>query len=204
MAKKYFQLEDHVEFPGRWYLNGVSDGSGRELDSRDFTHGRPVDVGPPLRLSLSDEDITVDVEEPLRVSLRRKGKPLDFTFADFDMPVANKQTADLLATVAGSEVQRLPIRVATRKEQFEIINVASQIDCIDVEKSEIEWWTEEDERPDKIGTPRMISKLVIDPKRISGTHIFRPKGWDVVIVVSDVLKQVLEEAKVTGIRFGPT
>ena len=204
MAKKYFEIEDDVEFRGRWYLNGLLDGSGRELDSRDFTYGRPVDVGPPLRLSLADEDITVDVEEPLRVSLRRKGKPLDFTFADFDMAVANKRTADLFAKVAPSEIQRLPVEVATRKEEFEIINVISQIDCIDEEKSEIEWWTEEDERPDKIGTPQMISKLVIDPKRIPGTHIFRPKGWDVVIVVSDVLKKVLEEAKVTGIRFRPT
>jgi hypothetical protein len=37
MAKKYFEIEDDVEFRGRWYLNGLLDGSGRELDSRDFT-----------------------------------------------------------------------------------------------------------------------------------------------------------------------
>src|SRR6266568_3295312 len=129
--REYFELVDDVEVEGRWFLNGLSDKLGRELDSRDFTYGLRLDVGPPLRVSLSDADITVDVAAPLDVSLRRKGCSLDFTFADFDMPVVTRDVAELLADIAGNEFQRIPVTVKSSKAKYEIINVTSRIDCID-------------------------------------------------------------------------
>jgi hypothetical protein len=201
MTERYYELEDDLDMEGRWYLNGISDKEGIEFDSRDFTYGKHVDVGPPLRLSLNDEHDMVEVTPPLKVSLRRKGKSLDFTYADFDMPVVTAAVGQLLADIAGSDIQRIAVRVGSRKEEYDIINIISCVPCIDTKRSEIEWWTREDERPDKIGKPRMITRLVINQKSVSGANIFRPEGWEVVVVVSDKVRKALQEAKVTGVRF---
>ncbi len=201
MITKYYLLDDDLETKARWYLNGLKDGFGRELDSRDFTYGTPVDLGPPLRITLDNENILVDVSQPLTVAIRKKGKPFDFTYADFDIPVATKRLGKLLQTIAGEDIQRIPVKIENENEEYEIINVISRKACIDTENSEIMWWNEEDGRPDKTGQPRMVTKLAISPEDARESHFLRPKGWEVVIVVSDVVKQAFEAARVTGVIF---
>ncbi|WP_395823595.1 imm11 family protein [Archangium minus] len=36
---------------------------------------------------------------------------------------------------------------------------------------------------------------------MSDAHIFRPWGWRVVLIVSDNLKQALEQEGLTGLKF---
>ncbi|MBL8821904.1 MAG: hypothetical protein JNJ77_04895 [Planctomycetia bacterium] len=195
-------MEDDVFVKGRWYLNGLYDGAGIELDSRYFSYGRPIEIGPPLRVSLAHEYRTIEVSQPLKVTLSRVGKPLDLTFAAFDMPVATIKTATLLASIADADVQRIPTQIESQTDEFEIINAISCIDCIDTQKSEIQWYEEGNEvRPDLAGSPEMITKIIIDPDRVSGHHIFRPKGWVVAVIVSDVIKQALESSNVSRVMF---
>lgn len=201
MKRRYFRIVDDVELPGRWFLNGLYDASRRELDSRDFTYGRLLTVQPHLRVSLWNDDEFVDVTSPLYVSKRREGMPLSFTFADSDMPVVTEAIAKVLSQVAGKDLQRFPVQVEDSRERFEIINVTSLVTCLDANRSEIEWWTEADCRPDKVGKARMVTGLTIDPQRVGDHHIFRPTEWDLVIIVSDVVKAALEIQNVSGVRF---
>jgi hypothetical protein len=203
MAKAYYRLEDDVDLEGRWFLNGLRDSHGTRLDTRDFTYGVPVEVGPPLRASLWNDKTIVETRPPLTMALRRAGTPLDFTFADFDMPVVASRIAGILAEVASSGIQRMPVCVESHGGNFEIINVVERVGCIDTEKSNIMWWTEADRRPDKIGKPRMITALRIDPTRAGERNIFRLEGWEIALIVSDLVKDTLEEAKVSGIAFSP-
>ncbi len=202
MAAKYFELEDDINRPGRWFLNGLTDNAGRGLDDRDFTYGLPIELGPPMKLSLSNETTIVDVDLPLRVSKQRDGTPLDFTFAGLGMPVVTTRVAELLAAVAGSEIQRVPIRIESQTERYEIINLTSRMSCIDPNRSIIEWWTAADGRPDKVGKPRMITKLVIDPTSVRDSHVFRIEGWaSCAVVVSETVRGALEKAHVSGVKF---
>lgn len=202
MTGAYYKLEDDVYLEGRWFLNGLRDDSGTELDSRDFTHGRFMKVSPSPSISLWNEEKIIDVNPPLRVSWSREGKPLDFTYAAHDMPVVTARVADLIAATAASDIQRVPVRVDKLDETFEIINVISLVDCIDTERSEIQWFEEGNKvRPDLAGTPEMITKLVIDSSRTDGHNVLRPKGWDMVIIVSGFVKDALEAAQVTGVKF---
>lgn len=199
--KRYFELEDDVAVAGRWFLNGVTDDAGTELDSRDFTYGLPLEVNPALKVSLSNEYKTIAVKSPIRVSLSRHGEPLDFTYASFDMPVVTANLGQMLAETAVGDIQRIPAQVESRDEPYEIINVTSRLACIDAGLSKIMWWTEADGRPDKVGKPRMVSKLVIDKKCVGASQIFRPDGWEVVLIVSDAVKTVLEAARISGVKF---
>jgi hypothetical protein len=145
----------------------------------------------------------VEVALPLNVELRYGGRRLDFTCAAFEMPVVTAHVAKILAQVAGPDIQSFPTQVDGCDEPYEIINVCTSIDCIDTQRSKILWWTEADERPDKVGKPRMVSGLRILPQRVAGHHLFRPKNWEVVLICSETVKNALEGAQVTGVKYRP-
>jgi len=105
-----------------------------------------------------------------------------------------------MVAIAKSELQGFSARVDGYESKYQVANVATKIACIDAKKSEIDWWPENPRRPDRKGKARAIFKLVLDPERASGRHVFRlAEAGD--IIVSNVLKNTLEQAKVTGIKF---
>ncbi len=199
MVRSYFQLRD-VDLPRRWYLLGLFDGTGRKLDSRCFTYGNPLDLGPPMRLPSFRDGNIIEAPPPLQVPVGRSGMPLDFTFDASDMPVVTPKVGALLSAIANKEIQRIPV-LAGGGENYEIVNAASRVACIDTAHSEIMWWTEAEGRPDLLGEPRMISKLVLDRDRAEGHHFFRLEGWSVALIVSDVVKKAFEKARVSGVAF---
>ena len=117
------------------------------------------------------------------------------------MPVVTPEICRSLASVAGEAVQCIPVIVDPSLERFEILNVLDLVECVDEERSEITKWTEDDGRPDKIGHYRMITKLVLNEKKISDHRIFRVAGWEVALIVDENIKLSLERKKVSGIRF---
>ena len=204
MMRIYYTLEDDLYCEGRWYLNRLCDCSGIELDSRIFCYGELVDVGPPIQAKTWKEGIPVAAYPPLKVLLdpEMPGTPLDFTYTNANMPVATTPVATILASIAPQDIQRIPVLVESREQGYEIINVVRLIDCIDVERSEIQWYEKgNDIRPDLAGQPEMVIELVIDPSRVGDHHIFRISGWEVEIVVSDVIKEALEKVYATGVGF---
>jgi hypothetical protein len=46
-----------------------------------------------------------------------------------------------------------------------------------------------------------MAVLAVDPTKIGNAHLLRPKEWDLAIVASGPVKEALERARVTGIRF---
>jgi len=168
----------------RWHLAAPLDKRGEEVDARIFTCSERYE-GP----------------SPLVIPQRRAGRPQNFNFADFDMPVVTPEICRSLASVAGEAVQCIPVIVDPSLERFEILNVLDLVECVDEERSEITKWTEDDGRPDKIGHYRMITKLVLNEKKISDHRIFRVAGWEVALIVDENIKLSLERKKVSGIRF---
>jgi hypothetical protein len=204
MRTEFFELEDDLYSDGRWYLNRLCDSTGIELDSREFRYGKPVHLGPPISAKTWKEGTPIAARPPLKVLLDpdRVGLPLDFTFTNADMPVVGSRVARILAAIAPQDIQQIPVLVESQNEDYNIINVVTVVDCIDVRRSEIQWYTEGNNvRPDKAGMPEMITKLVIDPVRAGEHHIFRIYGWEIAVVVSDVIKNAFEQSNVSGVRF---
>lgn len=201
---KYYRIEDNFDLENRWYLDAFTDGKGIELDGREFTYGRSIDTGPPLKMGTWKDERIIETQSPLRLSLYRKrtGAPLDFTFTGENVPVVTSRVANILTTHAKADIQRIPVHVEGQKESYEIINVTSLIDCIDTQRSEIRWFEKDNDiRPDLAGEPEWVRKLVIDPHRVGQHHMLRLKGWELPIIVSEPVKEMLENAKVSGIWF---
>ena len=202
MRESYFELDDDVCLGGRWHLMDLFDRTGTKLDIRDFRYGRPVDVGSHVKVHVWNSEEIVDAEPPLRLTLHTEGVPLDLTFTEGSLVVTSK-VADILQRVAGLDIQRIPVFVEWREEEYAIINVTSVVRCVDRGASRIEWYTEADGRPDMIGRAKTVGKLVVDPSRVGNANMFRLGERPIQIIVSSVVRGALEKDRVSGVRFRP-
>src|SRR5215218_9073547 len=107
----YYQLVQAFPATGRWYLSGVFNGSGQEVDARVFRRGIGIDLSVPLRLPLVGNPAPCDIRLPLTIEVRREGPALDFTLGAFDLPVVRQSLADEIKDLVGGDVQRLATRV---------------------------------------------------------------------------------------------
>jgi hypothetical protein len=204
MELKYYCLEDDFDFEDRWYINRLCDNNGIELDSREFQYGQSLDLGPPISAKSWKEGSPVAASPPLRILLdpEIRGVPMDFTFSNEDMPIVTSKVSRIIASISPADIQLVPVIVESQEVAYDIMNVVHLVDCLDVHQSEIEWFAKGNEiRPDLAGSPQMIWKLVIDPARVQGHHIFRITGWEVEIVVSSIVKDAFEKACVSGVRY---
>lgn len=182
---RYFKLRDHMSIPGRWVLDGPFDEQGTELDSWQFGNGQRIELACVPRFTLS-----------------HVGGAVDFSQTGLGVLVVNGRVAAILARLAIQDVQLLPARVEGQTEPWFILNVLRIIRCIDDARcGEVEYWRPEDGQPEKVGQYSYVHGLRVDPTKVGDAHIFRPWGWDVAIIVSDTLKQALEQEGITGMKY---
>lgn len=150
MPKRYFDLSDDLHMPGRWYLGTTVDELGQEVDPWQFTEGR-----------------SVRVHERLKMPLRQRGIPLDFTLAGLDIPVVTSKVASLFLELASSDVQLIPVDVEGQNQEHFILNATRVMKCIDAHASEeVEYWMPEDGRPEKTGQYRNVAGMRLDPAKV--------------------------------------
>jgi hypothetical protein len=172
--------------PGRWLLSDPIDEHGREINPWQFGKGRLLDLRGTLRFTQD-----------------HPGSALDFSLAGVGIPVVHGRVVPLFERLGlQQQVQFIPAHVEGQSDPYFVLNVLRVIRCIDEARSEeIHHWKPEDGSPEKVGQYRVVSGMRIDPSQVEDAHIFRPGGWRVVIVVSESLKQAMEEEGITGPRF---
>jgi hypothetical protein len=116
------------------------------------------------------------------------------------MPVVAEGIASTIREIAPADVNLFPVSIEGVQGQYFILNVIARLPCVDEYRSAVVKWTADDARPDKIGHYRMISDLTIDAERVRGHHMFRIDDWEVALIVSEELKNALENAGL-GISF---
>jgi hypothetical protein len=178
---KYFRIRDSFN-QGRWYLGSPRRRDGREVDPRLFTSGQQY-TG----------------EGDLEINVRQGRKALDFTLASFDMPVIAPGLANRLQVCCGHAIQLIAANVSGMP--VAIMNVLQVLDGIHETFSEITWWSAEDGLPTKVDTYAAIGKLVLRRERLQGAKIFRLKNWELPLIVSETVKDLIEDAHATGIGF---
>jgi hypothetical protein len=186
MPKRYFDLFEDMYVPDRWYLDDPVDSQGRKVDPWQFESGEPIAV-----------------EGRLRIPIDRSGKPLDFSVTPVGgAPVVHAKVASLFADMAPKDVQLVPVDVEGQPDGFFILNVTRVLKCIDDKASaEVQYWKPEDGRPEKTGNYRAVHGMRIDPLKVGDAKVFRPRGWLVVLLVSEEIKEALERIGATGAKF---
>jgi hypothetical protein len=182
---RYFKVMDDMRIPGRWLLGSLVDEQKEEIDPWQFDEGRVLELGCVPRFPL---DIP--------------GRPLDFCWAAFSILVVSDRFAALFERLNVREVQFIPTRIEGHSEPWFILNPLRVIRCIDDTRcEEVRYWKPEDGQPEKVGEYRVVAGMRIDPMKVENARIFRPWGWRVALIVSEDLKQALEQEGITGTKF---
>jgi hypothetical protein len=185
-GQRYYEVIDDVARPNRWFVGEpVLNFDPATVRGTEFLRGNPVDL-----------------EGTLRAGITIQGEPLDFTFAEFGVPVVRRAIAERIAAIAPAAVQRIPLIIPERPaESFEVLNVIVVVDCLDQERSKVTRWSEADGVPELVGQYLSVLDPVVDPSRIGGEAVFRIAGWLPPIIVNERVAQVLAGA--TGIKIQP-
>jgi len=184
MSQRFFKLSDDMDVPRRWLLDTPVDSQGHEVFSWDFTTGKPVQV-----------------EGRLKIPIELKGRPLDFSWAGVMIPVVHVKVASMLLERAPSDVQLIPADVEGQPEQYVVLVATRLIRCIDEAASEVSFWKPEHGVPEKVGDYMGVDRLRIDKTKVGNAKVFRPEGWPVVLIVSEDIKDALEQLGTTGTLF---
>lgn len=195
----YYQMID-TEMRGRWHLKGLTDANGARLDPREFCNGQIISETPEMRLR-SDRGEFLRVSLPLTLGMRNDGVQLDFTYGPFQIPVVTPNVIQLLRSAGVEGFQTFPARVEGVGREFSILNITERRECIDRERSRVQWWEQSDARPDKLGKPRAIYELVVARERVEGCHLFRLEGWEIAVIVSSKVKDLFDANSVSGTEF---
>jgi hypothetical protein len=186
MPKRYFRLKENVQ-SGYWYLGDPLDERGQEVETPwMFAAGQPVHAKGRL---------TMPINEP--------GKPLDFCIAGtVAVPIVHVRVAHLFAELAPDDVQLIPVDIPGQPDQYLILVATKLIRCIDdVASEEVRYWKPEHGQPERVGDYKSVMGMRIDPTQVGDARVFRTRGYDIALIVSEDIKQALERAKTTGAKF---
>lgn len=180
---KYYRILDNIYFKNRWQLYDIEGARSTVDSSLDFTVGH---------FFYNNEAVFCKKEE---------GKALDFTLAEFDVPIISSKVVKILSKFFDDDVQLIPASIEGEKEEYFILNVIKLYDCLDEKKSLFTKWTEKDHRPDLEGDYRMVGNLRIDKSKVNNSNILRIKKWDIPLIVSELMKNEIEKNNIKGVIF---
>jgi len=186
--KRYFDMYDDVYVEGRWHLVGPMDENGVDLKGL-FRRGKPVTLAAPVRVAHSDA--------------AERGAPLDYSLISGTIPLVRLSVAKLLERLAPGDIECVPAIVDGFSEEFYVVNVLTTKRCIDdAACAYIKKFTQAniDLFPDKVGHYMRVSGLRIDKTKVGDAQVFWTWGWPTIIVAQQV-KEALEAAQVTGVKF---
>jgi hypothetical protein len=183
---RYFELSDDMRILDRWELDSPLDEDGQEIWHGQFSQGTEIKI-----------------KTPASVPLYRHGRALDYTTTALGIPVVHAKVKDAFERLQiQDQAQFLPATLEGQPDSYFLVNVLQVIRCIDDTRcEEVFYYTEEDEEPERVGEYRNVRGLRIDPSQVGDAHIFRPWGWQLAIIVSEQVKNVMEEAGIAGARF---
>ncbi|WP_205522563.1 imm11 family protein [Myxococcus eversor] len=142
---------------------------------------------------------------PIKARVRNPGQKRAFVFAGIERtPIVSEAVANVFKTLAPDDIQAFPVTVEGESERYFIINAAKTIDCLDEAKCrEVQHYAEDDPFPESAGQYRWINGLRIDPAKTEGVSVLRPRKFKTAFIVSEEIKDALEQVGNPGVSFEP-
>ncbi len=196
MSGTYYFLEKVIIDEKKHYsLRGVLHGKGKKKLENIFDDGvAHKNMPAPFTLVLDVSDsLTSRRTLTDKISSSSKGTGLLF--------LVSPKTQKLFTKLLPKDLEMYEVHIKGDKfalEDYKIVKVINKIDCVDLEKSDLDY----DEDYDSIDSAETI---VLDEKRIpKGKQIFLLGQREAaVIVVHKNLRAAIEKTGLTGFRFFP-
>jgi hypothetical protein len=186
--KRYFRMTDDVHILGRWHLKGPLDSYMNRVVPAQFNRG-----------------VAYNTDGPLVVPVTQLGHELDFSLTGNNVAVVSGDFVRIcrnLGVQIQQDLQFIPAKIEGHADYYFVLNALRIVKCIDdAHCEEVVRWGPEHGEPERIGEYRSVIGLKIDPVRIDGAELFRPWGWTVALIVSERVKQAIEEEDLVGPKF---
>ena len=191
----YYEIIDDPSINRRWHL-----------EEPVYRDNEPVDFWPLLAGTKIDMRQFADINAPVQY----EGRSLGWTFGAFMIPYVDKAAGQVLLRMAAKDVVLLPCLVGGKDLGFSIAVIQRKCRCLDYKKSQLDVYTiddlheEENEAKDpaKLGSIKGVIKPRLDPRTIMPDwHIFRLEEDLNYVIVSETLRDALNDKAITGIHF---
>lgn len=184
MISKYYIATFDGRILDQWHLSAPIDRFGNKIRASKFTVGRECDGAAPAE-----------------VPIYQASKSLQVSFGDEKMVVVSAQAKTAILAVEARDCQFFKVRIPGIPEPWFLLNAIVLVDCFDEKRS-----VSERQEPTDGNAPHdveydMVAKLVIDPARVGDHDLFRVRGWDIDLIVSDRVKAALERLPSHGVLF---
>lgn len=177
----------------------------QQFTTQGVPAGGLVDCDPPLQDDGSEIDPLVFTEghviphlSTVTYPLTVEGPWVDFLFTLFDIPVISERLKEILKIYCDTQCQFISIRNIPGRY---ILNCTLSLPCFDYSSSQYVLWSADDGVPSKCGMIKAVTELRIDPDKVVGHDLFRVEGWEVALIVSERVRDLLVASQVSGIAF---
>lgn len=132
---------------------------------------------------------------------------MNFSMNAFSLYFAGGAVLGVFQAMCSTHVSFIDCLVDGKEQGIKLLVLHSIVDGLDFERSEIDYYTEEDceteeDRHEKLGKIHYVRKLRIAAKSVpDDVHIFRLKQSLTRVIVSGVLRDKLLEAGIQGAEF---
>lgn len=183
---KYYLLRQDVSVNNKWILDCI-----RHVDNWLF-------IDPPVNF-MEPGGYTLDV--------RFEGVEVDYSLAGYaSVPVLSGKACDALSGLDEIDepyrhVVFAPVEIegGSVSQEYFLMIIETHIDCVDEEKSDfLKFESDDPVRPDLAGSYQAFFNLVIDPRKVGSSQIFRIKNYSGAIIVSEQIKDRFERAGLVG------
>lgn len=125
----------------------------------------------------------------------------DYLASDIDWLIFSRKTIQILSDLKVSNIQQLPVRIRNQKngqelEGYSVVNICTSIDAIDLDSSKYDEF-EIDENRKHIA----VEFYAVKGEKLNGIDIFRLKGFETPVFMSETLKNAIEMNRLSGFDF---
>jgi hypothetical protein len=185
-ALKYFRILQFGDGWDYWFLEQPTDQYGRMCRAGEFQCGR-----------------IWNSENKLSTRVKYDARHGNFVRGGLGEYYVSRTLMDKLRIVVPPElIQGIPVTIEGVDEQYEILNTLDVVDCVDNDRSWFDLVPEDFPNSSVRGCYRM-HRFVADARKCAGHDLFRVKRWEIALLCSDRIRNLLLANKVTGIRFDP-
>lgn len=176
MMQYYLVRRDYQNADNYWYLSPPLDQNGDYWRSVwEFSKGNQV----------------VGNCNGLKFKVTRVAKPSDICIGPYGTIVVRKESYFPFELVA-TDAQFFDAAIDCYESVY-VLNLVHTIDCLDRDRSKIEY---------RSGQATNIVKIILNESRLSGHHIFRITGLQAIgFVIDEIVYQRLVDAKITGVNY---
>ena len=127
------------------------------------------------------------------------GRRTSFTSCEFNSYVVSKDLGEAMRAVAPDAIQLVSIQIDEEPAgEWYILNILDQVDCIDFERSKVEWG-----EMNREGEITCIYRLEINQEKAIGHHIFRLAQYPVQVLVSEEMAKAMNAHNYDGFLLVP-